>query len=199
MMNLLSVDKGDVYLFGQQITPAYSSFKRRIGLVLSKPFFIEDFSPKEYLNFVGAYQGLPKRDLTIRINELISFFNLEGSETKIRFLSSGNQMKVSISAALLHNPDVLIFDEPFVNLDFETSEKIKSLIKVFSGKKTILLTSHNLDLITELCNEILVLDKGAILLKKDIGSKETLEQVKSEITGVLLKENQSISKMTWLR
>ncbi len=116
----------------------------------------------------------------------------------IKNLSSGNKMKVSIAAALIHNPKILILDEPFVNLDIKTIQIIINVIKRFKEKKTVLITSHNLDLVVDLCDRFLLMENGQILaeIKKNEGL--TSGEVKEKIKAHLILGTSSKNEIEWL-
>ena len=196
--NLIRYDKGEVKAFGTKITSNYISYKNKLGIVLSKPYYVEVFTPVEYLKFACKFQYVPKNEINQRITDLIELFELETDKNKpIKYLSSGNQMKVTLCAALIHNPELLLLDEPFINIDIATTEKIMNVLESFKGKKTILITSHNLDLVIELCDNFLIMDKGKIIqsiCKTDYNNTTTL---KNEVKKLLVKENKEIN-LSWL-
>ena len=106
-------------------------------------------------------------------------------------------MKVSIGAALIHNPETFILDEPFVNLDVKTTHTIVDILRGFKKKKTMVITSHDLDTIANLCDEFLIMDQGKIILRihrENFTGTETLkEEIKARLTG---KEN--MQNLAWL-
>ena len=196
--NLIKYDNGEVQAFGKKVTPNYISYKSKLGIVLSKPYYVEVFTPVEYLKFVCKFQYVPKNEIYQRVTDLIELFELKADKNKsIKNLSSGNQMKVTLGAALIHNPELLLLDEPFINIDIATTEKIMNILKGFKGKKTIFITSHNLDLVIELCDNFLIMDKGKIIqniCKTDYDNTTTL---KNEVKKLLVKENKEIN-LSWL-
>jgi len=199
LCNLISYDSGDVNIFGKQLTSNYTSYKTKFGIVLSEPYYIEDFTPKEYLKFVCKFQKVSKEKIIDRINDVIELLNYkEDSNKKIKELSSGTQMKVSLSAALIHNPEVLILDEPFVNLDVNTSSKLIEILKILKGKKTILVTSHNLDYVLDLSDKFMIMDNGSItqiFIKDDFKS---VEELKGKIKPLLVSEAEEVN-VDWLK
>src|SRR5690606_20800384 len=155
---------GRASILGSRITPGYSSYKKNLGIVLSTHYSIDTFSVTDYLSFVGEFQSLKKKQIKERIEDLLVLLELQNESRKaIKDLSSGNKMKVSLAAALIHNPRILILDEPFVNLDIKSTQTISEILKSFKGKKTVLITSHNLDLVVELCDRFLLMETGTII------------------------------------
>lgn len=152
----------------------------------------------EYLSFVANFQSLKKKVAKEQISNLVKLFDLENEQEKsIKSLSSGTRMKVSLASALVHNPPILILDEPFVNLDIESQVLFKNILKLFKGKKTIVITSHNLDLVAELCDAFLIMDEGKIIHRIDTGETPNIEIIKTKIISLLNKKNQTIG-FEWL-
>ncbi|MEE1897317.1 ATP-binding cassette domain-containing protein [Flavobacterium rakeshii] len=156
-----------------------------------KPFtsaFIDDsfligyLTPEEYFYFIGELRGWNKADVDALLEKHEDFFNGEILKRKkyLRDLSKGNQKKVGIIAALIGNPEVVILDEPFANLDPTTQIRLKRIIKELAedGNTTVLVSSHDLAHTTEVSNRIVALHKGEIV--KDIKtSQETLQELEA--------------------
>lgn len=156
-----------------------------------KPFtsaFIDDsfligyLTPEEYFYFIGELRGWNKADVDTLLAKHEDFFNGEILNRKkyLRDLSKGNQKKVGIIAALIGNPEVIILDEPFANLDPTTQIRLKRIIKELAedGNTTVLVSSHDLAHTTEVSNRIVALHKGEIV--KDIKtSQETLQELEA--------------------
>lgn len=198
LCNLINYDSGSILINGQTLTPNYVSYKNNWGILLSRPYFIEDFNVREYLSFVGKFQRIDKSLIKQRIEDLISLLTLGDHERKkIKDLSSGNQMKVSLAAALIHNPEFLILDEPFVNLDISSVEALTMVLKSFRGKKTLIITSHNLEIVTELCDKILIMEDGRIISELENKLFESSNDLKKKIKNYLSK-SVDITKAEWL-
>jgi ABC-2 type transport system ATP-binding protein len=123
-----------------------------------------------------------KADVKLFLTQFGEFFNEEvlGKKKYLRDLSKGNQKKVGIVAAIMGNPQVIVLDEPFANLDPTTQIRLKKLLKTLTTDKdvTVLVSSHDLSHVTEVCERIVVLDKGLVV--KDITtSRETLKELES--------------------
>lgn len=198
LCNLLPQSSGDVFIKGVRLSSNYVSYKNDFGIILSTPYFIKEFNTLDYLSFVGKFQKVEKSLLKNRINDLIELLSIENLDSKIELLSSGAQMKVSIAAALIHNPSVLILDEPFVNLDIIATQKIISLLKKFRGKKTLIITSHDLQIITELCNKVLILEKGKIIAQIDNPNFDSID-FKAKINDFLIQNSSELVAPNWLK
>ncbi len=149
---------------------------------IDESFLIGYLTPEEYFYFIGDLRGRNKADIDTFLEEFEEIFNGEILNKKkyLRDLSKGNQKKVGIVAALIGNPEIIVLDEPFANLDPTTQIRLKKMLRSLSENKevTILISSHDLNHITEVCERIVVLDKGIIV--KDIStSSETLKELES--------------------
>jgi len=180
LCNLIPLDMGEVYFDDKKISHKSHLYKKKVGVILSEHYSIEEFSTIEYLHFFAKFQNIDDKELVKRIKEITNLIGIDNINIPIEKLSSGNKMKVSIVTSLIHNPEVLIYDEPFVNLDFNTSNKLKDIILSLKGRKTLLITSHHLDLVIDICDRFLILDKGEIvetIRKSDFDSKEKIKQL----------------------
>ena len=157
-------------------------WKTFTGSFIDESFLIGYLTPNEYFDFIGDLRGMNKADIKIFLTQFKEFFNDEilGKKKYLRDLSKGNQKKAGIVAALMGNPQVIILDEPFANLDPTTQIRLKTIIKTLTENRdvTVLISSHDLTHVTEVCERIVVLDKGNVV--KDIAtSTETLEELES--------------------
>lgn len=157
-------------------------WKTFTGSFIDESFLIGYLTPQEYFDFVGDLRGMNKADVTSYLSQFEEFFNDEilGKKKYLRDLSKGNQKKAGIVAAMMGNPQVVILDEPFANLDPTTQIRLKNLIKKLTENKetTVLISSHDLSHVTDVCERIVVLDKGNVV--KDMNkSQETLQELES--------------------
>ena len=158
------------------------AWKTFTGSFIDESFLISYLTPEEYFQFIGDLRGMNKADVTSFLSQFDEFFNEEVLEKKkyLRDLSKGNQKKVGIVAAMMGNPKVVVLDEPFANLDPTTQIRLKKILKTLTDNKeiTVLVSSHDLSHVTEVCERIVVLDKGHLV--KDIEtSQETLKELES--------------------
>lgn len=149
---------------------------------IDESFLIGYLTPEEYFYFIGELRGMNKADIDTFLAQFNEIFNDEilGKKKYLRDLSKGNQKKVGIVAALIGNPEVIVLDEPFANIDPTTQIRLKKLLKDLTknSNATVLISSHDLRHVTEVCERIVVLDKGDIV--KDIKtSEETLKELEA--------------------
>lgn len=147
---------------------------------IDESFLIGYLTPEEYFYFIGELRRQNKADIDSFVSQFEDLFHGEILNQKkyLRDLSKGNQKKAGIVAALIGNPEVIILDEPFANLDPTTQIRLKKIIKDLSAQKhiTMLISSHDLMHVTDVCERVVVLDKGQIV--KDIFTSEaTLKEL----------------------
>ncbi|MBC8486920.1 MAG: ABC transporter ATP-binding protein [Bacteroidetes bacterium] len=159
-----------------------NDWKYYTGSYLDQRFIIDFLMPEEYFEFLSSVHGLSKGDLDKFYENFNEFFNEEvvGKKKYIRDLSHGNQQKVGIAATLMAKPEVLILDEPFNGLDPSTQIRLKNMLNQMKKENgiTMLISSHDLNHVTDVCERIVILEKGDIVhdLK---GSKNTLKELES--------------------
>lgn len=147
---------------------------------IDETFLIGYLTPEEYFYFIGELRNRNKADVDALLSKFDDFFHGEilGQKKYLRDLSKGNQKKAGIVASFIGNPKVVILDEPFANLDPTTQIRLKGIVKDLTDNTdtTVLISSHDLIHVTEVCERIVVLDKGEIV--KDIQtSAETLQEL----------------------
>lgn len=147
---------------------------------IDETFLIGYLTPEEYFYFIGELREQNKADVDALLSTFQDFFHGEILDQKkyLRDLSKGNQKKAGIVASFIGNPEVVILDEPFANLDPTTQIRLKQIIRNLAAQKevTVLVSSHDLMHVTEVCERIVVLNKGEIV--KDIAtSAETLKEL----------------------
>jgi ABC-2 type transport system ATP-binding protein len=147
---------------------------------VDESFLIGYLTAEEYFYFIGELRGENKADVDTLVAQFEDFFHGEilGQKKYLRDLSKGNQKKAGIVAALIGHPEVIILDEPFANLDPTTQIRLKGIIKDLAEQQgvTVLVSSHDLMHVTDVCERIVVLEKGEVV--KDLAkSPETLKEL----------------------
>ncbi|WP_053970737.1 ABC transporter ATP-binding protein [Mangrovimonas sp. ST2L15] len=153
---------------------------------IDESFLIGYLTPEEYFYFIGELRGRNKADVDALLAQFEDFFHGEilGQKKYLRDLSKGNQKKAGIVAALIGDPEVIILDEPFANLDPTTQIRLKNIIKELAEKRgvTVLISSHDLLHVTDVCERIVVLEKGEIV-KDLVTSDATLKELEAHFSG----------------
>ena len=166
LLDLIESTDGHISIAGN-INSGSDHWKDKTGSFLDEGFLIDFLTPEEFFYFTGNVYGLKQSDIDSRIDSYNRFMNDEiiGQKKYIRQLSTGNKQKTGIMAAMIPNPELLILDEPFNYLDPSSQIVIKKMLKATNEKHhtTILLSSHNLNHIVEICSRVILLEKGKII------------------------------------
>lgn len=173
ILDLIKADTGWVESKGIDVKKT-SDWKTYTGSFIDEGFLIDFLSAEEYFNFIAKINSVSKSELDALIDEFSDFFGNEILNQKkyIRDFSKGNQKKIGIFAAIMSQPEVLVLDEPFANLDPSSQIRLKQLLKKLREEKNVcmLISSHDLNHVTEVCERIVVLEKGKLM--KDIQTSE---------------------------
>ncbi|MVZ66533.1 ATP-binding cassette domain-containing protein [Sphingobacterium sp. DK4209] len=179
ILDLIQPDFGNVKLKGIQVQ-GDGGWKQFTTAFIDESFLIGYLSPGEYFYFLGELRGMNKEDVDRFVSQFAEFFNGEVLNRKvyIRDLSKGNQKKVGIIGALIGEPELVILDEPFANLDPTTQFRLKSLLLKLKNEHrvTLLISSHDLSHTVDTADRIIALNKG-IIVKDSIKTEETLSEL----------------------
>ncbi len=190
VLDLIRATKGKVII--NEIPVAKSEeWKNFTGAYIDESFTIGYLTPDEYFKFIGELRDMNEKDISSFLDQFKEFFNDEilGRKKYIRDLSKGNQKKVGVVGALMGNPEVVVLDEPFANLDPTSQFKLRGIIKNLAAQKskTFLISSHDLDHVTDVCTRIVILEKGEVV--RDVQKTETtLAELEEFFTGVKVEK-----------
>ena len=160
---------GDVFINKKSIKNTDSEHKKNVGYLSENNPLYMDFYIQEYLTFIGNLNGLFKDDLEKRKKLVIELCGLNSFQNeKISNLSKGYRQRVGIASAFIHDPDILILDEPTTGLDPSQILEIRELIKNLAKNKIVIFSSHLLNEINEICDKVIFLDKGNIILDSNL-------------------------------
>jgi ABC-2 type transport system ATP-binding protein len=176
ILDLIKANKGEVLLNSENVTKS-DNWKKFTASYLDENFLIDFLSPEEYFYFVGNTCGLNKDIINHELTKFESFFNdeiLNKKKKYIRDFSKGNKQKIGIAATFLTHPKVLILDEPFNGLDPTSQIILKRMLVDYKNKynATLLISSHDLNHITDICTRVALLEKGCII--RDMANSETI-------------------------
>lgn len=176
LTGLLSPSAGDLLFQGRPIKDDAVEFRRRLGYVPEEPFLYEHLSGREYLHLVGRLRGMPYQQIVRKTDSLLYLFGLYADRySLLSSYSKGMRQKVLLSAALLHNPDILILDEPFSGLDVTAAQVLKNLLKALAAEqKMIFYSSHVLEVVEKVCSSVVILRKGKVVAYDSVNNLRTL-------------------------
>jgi len=191
MTGLLSPAEGSVQLLGQEVNKHHNAVNKLFGFVPQDFSFYQELSPVENMEFYGAWAGLSKHQIKTKIDELLHILGLENVRNKqVEKFSGGMKRRVNLAIGVLHNPPILILDEPTVGVDVQTRHAIINyLMELNKNGTTLIYTSHQLSEAQGLCNEAALIDDGKIVAHGDINKllkdhkQDSLEHLFLELTG----------------
>lgn len=201
LTGLLKPTSGSALIDGYDVVSHPMEAKGVIGFIPDQPFIYEKLTGIEFLKFIGSLFGMKKEDIQWGISDLLSLFELDGwGEELIESYSHGMKQRLVMSAALLHNPKVIIVDEPMVGLDPKGINLVKSVFRQKSREGvTIFLSTHTLEIAQELCHRLGIVNGGKLIaigtlselmtaLEEETGQTGTLESLFLTLTGKSLDE-----------
>ena len=172
MTGYLAPDSGDVTIDGHDIFKEATAAKKCLGYLPEIPPLYNDMTVREYLLFVSQLKGLKKKGERLaeaeRVEGLCGVTDV--SSRLIKNLSKGYRQRVGLGQALIGNPELIILDEPTVGLDPKQIQEVRELIASLKEDHIVLLSSHILSEVSEICDHIIIIDKGRVLLKSDTGN-----------------------------
>lgn len=179
ILDLIKADKGAVLIDGINVCES-EDWKPLVSAYLDAHFVIDYLTPKEFFDFIATVRGISPDELQERLAAMGRLFDdqILGHKKFIRDLSKGNSKKVGIASALISQSPIVILDEPFANLDPSSQFELQRLLRDLSEKQTLIVSSHDLTHISEVCDRIVILEQGQIvndLLK----SENTLSELKT--------------------
>ena len=176
---LLQATSGKILFDGEPIETDLFAYKQRMGYVPEEPHLYGHLSGLEYLVMVGQLRNLPAKPTSDRIDGLLRLLALHGDRhVPISAYSKGMRQKVLLSAALLHNPDLLLLDEPFSGLDVGTGLVLRSLIQELAARgKVVLFSSHELETVERVSSHVIILHRGKVVADDSIERLRTLMAV----------------------
>jgi len=196
LLGILRPTRGRIYLFEEELTKNFLSIKRRIGVVSEKQYLYKEMAAGEYLDFFADLYGV--KDKKKKIDQLLKSVGLlEVKNRKLGAFSRGMQQKLGFARALLHDPELLLLDEPVSGLDPTGIKQIRNLIEKENKKgRTIFISSHLLSEVEKLCREVAIINEGKLLaedtmenlrrkLSKTVELEVELSQAKEEIMKAL--------------
>jgi ABC-2 type transport system ATP-binding protein len=176
---LIEMSEGHIFFEGRLIQDDLIAYKRRMGYVPEEPYLYTHLSATEYLTMVAQLRGLPAKQSTNRIDEMLRLFSLhDDRHASISGYSKGMRQKVLLIAALMHNPQLILLDEPFSGLDVASSLVLRSLIQELAHRgKVVLFSSHELDTVERICSHVVILHHGKVVADDSIERLRSLMEL----------------------
>lgn len=190
LIGLLQPTSGHIFFQGNDVRRDLKAFQHGLGYVPEEPQLYPHLSGREYLQLAGRLRGMPRRVLEPKMDELLRLIGLwDDRHAALASYSKGMRQKILLLAALLHDPELLVLDEPFSGLDVNAAMVLRSLLKSMAAtKKMVLYSSHVLEVVEKVCNTVLILRKGRIVAHDSVSrlqevlSESSLEGVFAQVT-----------------
>lgn len=181
LAGLLEPTRGDILFEGRDIRKDIFSYKKRLGYVPEQSEIYPHLSACDYLTMVGRLRRLPERSLRDKIAGFMDIFGLrQDMDSPLSTYSKGMRQKVLIAAAMLHDPDILLLDEPLSGLDVTTGLVIRDLIKKLAAEnKIIIYSSHVLEVTEQVCSRIIILHRGRVVANDSVANLRSLMHLPS--------------------
>ncbi len=182
IVGILKPTSGTVRVGGHDVVQEPEDAKRLIGYLPENPSLYTALTVREFLRFVGKIRGVEDGALETRISESLNTFALiDKGDSLVGSLSKGMKQKVALTAANIHDPDVLILDEPLTALDPKTQAFVNGWIASQGGShKTVFLSTHNLEIVQDYATRILIIDRGTIIASGGLESLRRLADTKAD-------------------
>jgi ABC-2 type transport system ATP-binding protein len=186
---LIEPTSGEILFAGRPIKENPMAYRQRIGYVPEEPHLYTHLSGLEYLVMVAQLRDMDRHSANERIHGLLRLFGMHGDrDAAMSSYSKGMRQKILLSAALIHNPDLVLLDEPFSGLDVSSSLILRSLIKELATRgKIVLFSSHELETVERVCSHVVILHRGKVVADDSIErlrvlmAVPTLEEIFSQL------------------
>jgi ABC-2 type transport system ATP-binding protein len=179
LTGLIEPSEGQILYRGRSVYEDFTAFQQCVGYVPEEAHLYPHLNGREYLQLMGRLRGMPRRVLEPKMDEFLRAFSLwDDRHSPLSTYSKGMRQKILLSAALLHDPDVLILDEPFSGLDVSSGLMLRTLLRALAGQgKIILYSSHVLEVVEKICSTVLILRNGEVVAYDSI---ERLRELMSQ-------------------
>ena len=178
LTGLIEPTQGQIFYQGRTVYDDFTAFQRRIGYVPEEPHLYPHLSGREYLQLVGRLRGMKRAVLEWKMERFLHLFQLwDDRFTPLASYSKGMRQKILLSGALLHDPEILILDEPFSGLDVTSALMLRRLLRALAAEGKILLySSHVLEVVEKVCSTVLILRNGEVVAYDSIRNLQELMQ-----------------------
>ena len=181
LVGLMEPSNGEILWQGKSIFNDLPAYRKRLGYVPEEPFLYTHLTAPEYLRLVGGLRGVDDRALETKIERFLNLFGLEDDQySTLSAFSKGMRQKVLLASALLHNPDLIVLDEPFSGLDVSAALMLRSVIRSLAEEgRTILMSSHVIEVVEQMCTDVVILSDGHVVAHDRVDRLRGLQQDQS--------------------
>jgi len=199
LTGLLAPSAGTIRLLGIDFANDALEVKRRVGVVPEELCLFENLTGREYLIFIGRMYGLELDVVESRTEELFTLLNLDAEDKRIAEFSHGMKKKVALSAALIHDPQLLFLDEPFEGIDAVTSRVIRDTLgRLTTRGVTIFLTSHILEIVEKLCSHVGIIRLGQLIAEGPMDELSADGSLETAFIAAVSEPETEAPQLSWL-
>lgn len=197
MTGFIEATEGKILINGNDISKKSKEAKKQIGYMPESVPLYYDLTVKEFINYMAELKYVPKKERNVKIQEVIEKVGLEDVKNRlIKNLSRGYKQRVSLAGAIVGDPKILILDEPTVGLDPKQIVEVRDLIKSLGEKHTVILSSHILSEISQICDKVIIINKGKIVA---IDTPSNLENIVNSDNSIIVTVEDKEQKMLSLK
>jgi ABC-2 type transport system ATP-binding protein len=181
LVGLMEPSNGDVLWKGKSIFEDLPGYRKQLGYVPEEPFLYTHLTAPEYLRLVGGLRGVDDGVLETKIERFLHLFGLEDDQySTLSAFSKGMRQKVLLASALLHNPELIVLDEPFSGLDVAAALMLRGVIRSLADEgRTILMSSHVIEVVEQMCTDVVILSDGNVVAHDRVDRLRGLQQDQS--------------------
>jgi len=181
IVGLYSLTSGTISLNGHDVAANPLEAKAQIGYIPDQPFLYDKLTGREFLYFSGGLYGLPKSRLHNRIAEIVELLKIgDWLDQRTEEYSQGMRQRITIASAFLHEPGLIVIDEPMVGLDPQTAHIVKQFLRLQAARgTTIFMSTHSLNVAEEICSRVSIINRGRIIFDDKIAALELLKSQKN--------------------
>ena len=200
LTGLMQATSGQARLLGRDLAQDALAIKARVGVVPEDLCLFENLTAREYLTFMARMYRVPKDVIPSRCAELLALMDLEGTGKKLTIeFSHGMKKKLSMAAALIHDPELLFLDEPFEGIDAIASRTIRGVLeRIIQRGSTIFLTSHILEIVEKLCTHVGIISHGQLVRQAPLAELAGGGSIEAAFVEVVGEPDKPKASLSWL-
>jgi len=193
----MPASSGTARVAGHDVFEESKEVRRRIGYLPETPPVYPEMTPRSYLDFVARIKGVAKRDRRDAIDRaLVATMTDDVASQPIGTLSRGYKQRVAIAQALVHDPEVLILDEPTIGLDPKQIIEIRNLIRGLAADRTVILCTHILPEVTQLCDKVVIIARGRVVAEEDLDTLDAADDLEAYFLKVTAHDVEAVEEET---
>jgi ABC-2 type transport system ATP-binding protein len=190
LTGFLPATSGTAKVAGFDVFTESAEVRRRIGYLPESPPLYAEMAMESYLRFVARIKGMPKAAIEDAIERVVKLCGLDAVRDRLLgHLSKGFRQRVGLAQALIHDPPVLVLDEPTIGLDPRQIIEIRSLIRELAGQRTVILSTHILPEVSQICEKVVIINEGRVVLEEDMATLTRSASLEDVFLRAIAKES----------